>query len=53
MSNGLDAIKAALETGAAVWPLAAGLSVVLWSKARRRQVRPAPCRVPARPYLVR
>jgi hypothetical protein len=53
MSNGLDAIKAALEAGAAAWPLAAGLSVVLWSKTRVRQAQPAPCRVPARPYLVR
>ena len=28
------ALDAALTTGAALWPLLAGLSVVLWSKAR-------------------
>jgi hypothetical protein len=34
-------IEATFTLGAAVWPVVAGLSVVLWSKARAWRARPA------------
>ena len=48
MDDWAGTIKTALGAGAAVWPLAAGLTVVLWSKARARQVAAAAVKVRVR-----
>jgi hypothetical protein len=41
MTGPAAAMDATFTYGAAVWPLLAGLSVVLWSKARAWRARPA------------
>jgi hypothetical protein len=41
-------INTALGAGAAAWPLAAGLTIVLWSKARARQAQAAAAKVRVR-----
>jgi hypothetical protein len=45
MDDRAQTIKAALDVVAVAWPLAAGLTVVLWSKLRARQPEPVPVRV--------
>jgi hypothetical protein len=48
MDDRAQTIKAALDVVAVGWPLAAGLSLVLWSKLRARQAQAVPVRVRAR-----
>jgi hypothetical protein len=48
MDDRSQTIQAALDVLAMAWPLAAGLSLVLWSKVRARQAQAVPVRVRAR-----
>jgi hypothetical protein len=45
MYDWAQTISTALGAGAVAWPLAAGLSVVLWSKVRARQAQAQPVKV--------
>lgn len=42
------ALQTTFAVGVVAWPLVAGLTVVLWSKARAAQPQPVPIKVRAR-----
>jgi hypothetical protein len=48
MDDWSQTINTALGAGAAAWPLAAGLTIVLWSKVRARAAEAAAVKVRAR-----